>query len=306
MKILITGATGFIGTHLCPLLAQEHQVLAYSRGVCQISDDFASNKNIRFIKGDVCDQKRLRAVMADAELVVHLASTTIPSTSNSNPKNDVETNLLGALNVLDGACAQNIKRLVFISSGGTVYGENNSGKPLNEDSPTNPISSYGIVKLAIEKYIAMYHVVYGLPYAILRVSNPYGQNQYRGRAFGAMSVFHHKIQNDEEIQIWGDGSARRDFIHVSDVTKAIQLACFSRQQSMTLNIGSGQSIALSELISIIANRVQKVPKIKYKDYRGYDVQNVKLDISRAKSALGWEPVISLKKGIDLLVNDSFT
>lgn len=299
MKILVIGGTGFIGRHLCPFLGKDNHVLVMARNPRGDDDSNRTGSNISYVKGDITDRDQVFAAMKGMDYVVHLASTVIPSTSNADPIFDVQTNLVGALNILDAAVEHKIKKLVFLSSGGTVYGEG-TGKPFKEDDPTNPICSYGIVKLAIEKYIQMYHQLYGLPHAILRVSNPYGPGQLGEKPLGVVSIFLDRIKQNMPIEIWGDGSTSRDFVYISDVLDAIKLAMFSPKCRLLLNIGSGVKISLIELIDSISSTLRVEPNVKFKSARNFDVGSVSLNIEKSEKEIQWKPKVKVREGLFLM------
>lgn len=298
MKILVIGGTGFIGRHLCPFLAKDNQVSVMARNPRDDNDSSRSESNISYVKGDITDRDQVFTAMEGMDYVVHLASSVIPSTSNANPIFDVQTNLVGALNILDAALEHKIKKLVFISSGGTVYGEG-AGKPFKEDDPTNPICSYGIVKLAIEKYIQMYHQLHGVPFAILRLSNPYGPGQLGEKPLGVISIFLDRIKREMPIEIWGDGSVSRDFIYIDDVLSAISMAMLSPSKRLLLNIGSGKTVSLMDVVNTISENIGKKPNIVFKLSRPFDVSNVYLDIEKTKKELGWSPNVGFLEGVSL-------
>ncbi|MDP5292270.1 NAD-dependent epimerase/dehydratase family protein [Oceanimonas sp. CHS3-5] len=301
MKILVIGGTGFIGRHLSPYLAKNNHVLVMARNPIDTKISSCSESNISYVKGDITDRDQVFAAMEGMDYVIHLASSVIPSTSNADPVFDVQTNLVGALNILDAAVEHKIKKLVFLSSGGTVYGEG-SGVPFKEDAPTNPICSYGIVKLAIEKYIKMYNQLYDVPYAILRVSNPYGPGQLGDKPLGVVSIFLDRIKRETLIEIWGDGSTSRDFIHIDDVLSAIDSVLWSPNNQHLLNIGSGKLVSILELINLISEIVSKRPNLSYKPSRSFDVESVHLNIDKARSEIDWTPKIDLYDGISLMAS----
>lgn len=301
MKILVIGGTGFIGRHLCPFLGKDNQVLVMARNPRDHDDSNRTGSNISYVKGDITDRDQVFAAMKGMDYVVHLASTVIPSTSNADPIFDVQTNLVGALNILDAAVEHKIKKLVFLSSGGTVYGEG-TGKPFKEDDPTNPICSYGIVKLAIEKYIQMYHQLYGVPYAILRVSNPYGPGQLGEKPLGVVSIFLDRVKRNQPIEIWGDGSTSRDFIHIDDLMSAIGSVIASPSNHLLINIGSGKLVSIQDLISLISEIVGNQPNVSYQPSRGFDVDSVHLSIGKARSEIDWTPKVGLRHGISLMTD----
>ncbi len=301
MKILVIGGTGFIGRHLCPFLGKDNHVLVMARNPRGDDDSNRTGSNISYVKGDITDRDQVFAAMKGMDYVVHLASTVIPSTSNADPIFDVQTNLVGALNILDAAVEHKIKKLVFLSSGGTVYGEG-TGKPFKEDDPTNPICSYGIVKLAIEKYIQMYHQLYGLPHAILRVSNPYGPGQLGEKPLGVVSIFLDRIKRNQPIEIWGDGSTSRDFIHIDDLMSAIDSVIASPSNQLLINIGSGKLVSIQDLISLISEILGSQPNVSYQPSRGFDVESVHLNIGKARSEIDWAPKVGLRHGISLMTD----
>jgi UDP-glucose 4-epimerase len=175
---------------------------------------------VEWIEGDLVNQEDLEAAIQGCDIIYHLVSTTLPKSSNDNPAYDIETNVIGTLHLLDLARKKMGKKVIFISSGGTVYGVPGE-VPIKESYPTNPLCSYGIVKLTIEKYLALYHQLYGLDYCVIRPSNPFGERQRVTGAQGAVAVFLHKALRDEPIEIWGDGTVVRDFIYVGDLTAAL-------------------------------------------------------------------------------------
>ena len=169
--------------------------------------------------------------------------------------------------------------------------------PIPEDHPTEPISSYGIVKLAIEKYLALFHHLHGLDYAALRVSNPYGPYQNPSGQQGAISVFLNRIRTGQPITIWGDGSVVRDYVYISDLVDALELAATMDTGSKLLNVGHGEGASLNELLEIMDGVVDATPEIEYLPARSLDVPASILDVSRARFELGWSPGVDLMQGI---------
>ena len=176
-RVLITGGAGFIGSHLAEaLLAQGHEVRIFDRPHIQIPAELKECHGIEWMQGDFLSVADIQAAVDGVELIFHLVSTTLPKNSNDDPGYDVGTNVIGSLHLLDAAVRLGIRKIVFISSGGTIYGI--PGQiPIPETHPTDPLVSYGISKLAIEKYLKLYHELHGLDYAVLRVANPYGERQ---------------------------------------------------------------------------------------------------------------------------------
>jgi UDP-glucose 4-epimerase len=238
--------------------------------------------------------------MSKADLVFHLASSTYPSTSNSDAAFDLESNLVGSVRMLHYAVKYHVQRLIFISSGGTVYGLPRQN-PIPETHPTDPICSYGIHKLAIEKYLYLFRALKDLDSVVLRVSNLYGEFQSLERPLGAVSHFTHRAIAGKAIEIWGDGEVRRDYIHVDDVVSALLKAIPYKGPERLFNIGSGRSTSLNQVLELIRQRVGKGIVLHYMPARRFDVQENVLDISRATRELDWKPSVSLEVGLDRLI-----
>jgi UDP-glucose 4-epimerase len=298
---LVLGARGFIGSHLTDaLLAAGAQVRAFDRPGIQTVKGAAVDRRpaLTTLEGDLVSTKDIEAALEGVDVCYHLVSTTLPRSSNLDPAYDIETNLLGTLRLLDAAVRQKVKRIVFTSSGGTVYG-NPIDTPIGEAHSTNPTCSYGIMKLAIEKYLALYQQLHGLQSTVLRLANPYGERQRIEASQGAVGVFLGKALRNETIEIWGDGSVVRDYLHISDVVRALLLPMGSDAigASAVYNIGSGQGCSINDLIHAISVVTGRQTPVKYLPGRGFDVPINVLDISKAKAQLEWEPRIGLHEGI---------
>lgn len=291
-----------MGSHLCDALVQAgHRVRIFEKE--HVSKDNISHllSKIEWIEGDFSNAKHLRDAVNGIDVIFHLIGTTLPKSSNENPVYDISSNIVPTVNLLEVARKGGIKKIIFFSSGGTVYGIPRSG-PIPEDHPTNPICAYGIQKLAIEKYLQLYHHLYGLDYTILRIANPYGQRQNPVGAQGAVAVFINKALKKQPIEIWGDGSVTRDYIYVLDVISAV-LAAFEYQGRYKLfNIGSGAGLTLLDIVKSIEKIIGYKLDIQFKSSRALDVPVNVLDINRAQKELQWRPKMpfaaGLKKSID--------
>jgi len=189
-----------------------------------------------------------------------------------------------------------VKKVIFASSGGTVYGIPRV-IPITETHPTDPISSYGIIKLTIEKYLALYKTLYGLDYCVLRVSNAYGERQPVTGAQGVIPAFIYRALQKLDIRIWGDGSAIRDYIHVTDIVSAFLSVIDHKGEPMTFNIGSGTGHSINEIVKTLEEEMEEPLELVYEPSRPYDVPVNILDNSLAKQVLGWEPKVNLRNGI---------
>jgi UDP-glucose 4-epimerase len=296
MKVVILGGGGFLGSHLAEtLLANGQEVCIFDQPAARYLE-YSRERGANIVTGNFFDPDALRAVISDCEVVYHLVSTTVPQTSNDNPRLDVEGNLMGTLQLLEQMRNAGVKKIVFSSSGGTVYGIPQE-IPIKESHPTDPTSSYGIVKLAIEKYLHLYWTLHGLDYCILRISNAYGARQPITPTQGAIAAFLGKATAREEIVIWGDGTILRDYIYASDIANAFLQASLYQGEWKIFNIGSGHGHSLIELIGVIENITQIPVQVKYLPKRQFDVPVNILDITRAKSHLGWEPKVRLEEGV---------
>jgi UDP-glucose 4-epimerase len=300
MECLVLGGAGFLGSHLSEaLLTEGHNVKIFQRPNAKLDrlKDLPSLSGVEWIEGDFLNQVDIENALNGCDIVYHLISTTLPKSSNDAPIYDVETNLIGTLQLLNLICKKNIKKIIFISSGGTVYGLAKK-VPIEESHPTEPNCAYGINKLAIEKYLAMYHALYGLEYSILRLANPYGERQCVTSAQGVITTFLHKVLNNETIEIWGDGKVIRDYIYVSDVIDALLKVKSLTSPTRVFNIGSGQGKSINDLIDAIENLVGKKLSCKYLAKRSFDVPENVLDISNAIQCLKWQPKVSFSQGLE--------
>jgi UDP-glucose 4-epimerase len=208
----------------------------------------------------------------------------------------VQSNVIATLQLLDAMVEKKVGRIVFISSGGTVYGAPKY-IPIDEKHPTDPEVSYGITKLAIEKYLHLYSHLHGIKQVSLRVANPYGERQRVETAQGAVGVFIHNVLKGTPIEIWGDGNVQRDFLHVSDVAEAFAKAVTYTGETSVFNISSGIGTSLNSLMSMI-EEVSGAPVARnYKPGRSFDVPVSVLCNKLAQDDLGWSPRISMKDGI---------
>lgn len=294
---LILGGNGFIGSHIAKILLKNDynvKILSdFKSGISNIEDIVAE---IEIIKGNFLDDTIIKKAVKDADSVFYNIHTTLPQSSINNPIYDVESNVIGTINLLQHLVHSDVEKIIFASSGGTVYGETTS-VPVNEDAPTNPICPYGISKLAIEKYIQYFNYVYGIDYTIFRYSNPYGEGQYPSRGQGVISIFLSEIAKGKSPIIYGDGSMTRDYIYIKDLAEVNLLAISKKSKHHVFNVGSGKGTSLNDLINMMSKVVGKTIIPKYVNPRKGDVSEIVLDITRIKEEYGWEPKTSLVEGI---------
>jgi UDP-glucose 4-epimerase len=280
MNCVILGGGGFLGYHLCQaLLTAGHRVRIFDRPNLERFSLLDSSGSVEWIEGDFVNQGDLEPAISGCDIIYHLVSTTLPKSSNENPLYDIETNVIGTLRLLDLVKGKN-KKIIFISSGGTVYGIPEE-VPIKESHPTNPICSYGIGKVTIEKYLHLYHHLYNLDYCVFRLANPFGERQKVTAAQGVIAVFLHKALHDQPIEIWGDGTVIRDYLYVKDAIAPVVKAITYRVDCRIFNVGSGEGKSLNEVLAAIGALLGKKVRCTYTPSRAFDVPSNVLDISLA-------------------------
>lgn len=291
MVFCILGAGGFIGNALATyLIGKGHSIKTYDKNnICRLGD-----RHVNHYVGDFSTEDRWTDILLDVDVCYHFISTSLPSTSNENPQLDVEGNILGTIRLLDELKNINVK-LIFSSSGGTVYGFGSDGL-ISESESTNPICSYGITKLSIEKYLYLYNVLYGVKSVSLRISNPYGMGQMRNVSQGIIGVFLSKIKKGEKVTIWGDGSIIRDYLYIDDLVSALYSASFYTGNVNVMNVGSGVGTSINNILDVFKKHFNNIV-VEYEPKRLFDVQSNVLNISLIQNELGWKPKVSISNGI---------
>lgn len=298
MKILVLGASGFIGSHLCEaLLHQEHTVRAFSRTLTpHLALLCKTNPNIEWFEGNWSSSQDLIYALNKIDVVFHLISSSSPITSQALV-GEFHENITNTVSLLDNMRILNVNRIIYLSSGGAIYGES-SVVPIPETAPTNPVSPYGIVKLSIEKIIQMYHKLYGMEYCIVRPSNVFGPRQNLNKKQGVISIFIQKIFLEECIEIWGSEKIKKDYIYIKDSINAIVRLLHSKASGV-FNLGSGVGTSLLDIINCISEIHGAKINIIYKNFSSYDVPVNVLDTSKIKSELQWDNEIPIEQGISL-------
>ena len=297
MKIVIFGGGGFIGSTITDRLLQDkHEIRVFERPRVKQYRKFLATERIEWIEGDFSSTHDVSNAVRGMDVVLHLISTTLPKSSNDDPIYDVQSNVVPTLQMLDAMVLHKVGKVVFISSGGTVYG-NPKYLPIDEEHPTNPLVSYGITKLAIEKYLQLYQHIHGIIGLSLRVANPYGKRQRIATSQGAVAMFLHRTLKEQPIEIWGDGTVTRDYIHVSDVANAFSRAIEYSGVQRCFNISSGVGTSLNDLILMLEDVLGKTVERRYLPGRPFDVPVSVLDNAVAYRELGWSPALSMQDGI---------
>lgn len=297
MKSLVIGGNGFIGTNLVDALIREgHTVRVFDRYPSRFREPHPA---VEYVYGDFGNHGEVHEIVQGIDFVFHLAYTTLPHTSNEDPVYDIRSNVIDTVQLLQECRLSKVSKVIFVSSGGTVYGVPEA-TPITEQHPTDPICSYGITKLAIEKYLQLFHRLYGLEYVIVRLSNPYGEQQNPNAKQGAVTVFLGNIAHGKPLTIWGDGEVVRDYIYIGDAVDAmVKAAAYQAPQGAPrlFNIGAGEGHSLNQLIENMREVCDLTVNVKYTPGRPEDVPSNVLDIASAHKWLRWEPQIKLKEGL---------
>lgn len=299
MKVCIIGGGGFIGQWVVrQLLARGDSVVVMGRS----KRPRGLPAEIDYVMAEYGTDKVLGKVMEQVEALIHLAYATVPSTSFSDPIYDLMANVPPSVSLFQQAAAIGIKRLVFVSSGGTVYGDTET-LPIREEASTNPMSPYGITKLTIERYAHMYHALMGLPVVTMRPGNAYGVRCEGGPGGGFITAAVKSAVSGAPLHIFGDGSAIRDYTHVSDVAAGIVAGLVDGVPGETYNIGTGIGLSNADIVSLVGAVLgpeQGQIEVQYQPFRGFDVAANVLDSSRLAAASGWKPIVPIEAGIEEL------
>ena len=296
-RVVIFGGLGFIGSHLChELLKHCSAVRAFDRPG-ESRDTVQSIENrIEIVGGDISNTNEVLEGLRDATVLINLVHTTVPGSSMQDPGYDVVSNVASAVKWLERLEETNLRKIIYFSSGGTVYGIPET-VPITEDHPTNPISSYGVTKLAIEKYTALYANRFGIEYRLVRPSNVYGPRQRLSHGQGVIGILANRALNREVLEVWGEGTHQRDYLFIGDLVDAILKLLVYRGPFRIFNISSGTGHSVLDLIAVLSKEIDPLPRVEHRPGRGFDVPVNILDSSRLRQETGWRPVIGFEEGI---------
>lgn len=296
MKALVIGGNGFIGSHLVDALL----ALDWDVSVLDVQERRfdAMPPRVHFIRGELSQEFLVREALQNANVVFHLAWSTIHEIANRDPATDILANLVPTVRLIETCSQFGVGRVVFASSGGTVYGPAKR-LPIKEIDTQDPITAYGITKLATEKYLQMYHHLLGLDYAVLRPSVPYGPRQNPLGRQGAVAVFLYRVAHGLPLTIYGGGSVTRDFFYISDLIDAFVMCAYKELKAKRVfNIGGDQEISLLQLVGYVERTVSKQAIIEHRPNRKFDAQRIVLDTKLANKVLGWRSRVSIEAGLD--------
>lgn len=295
LRCVVLGGGGFIGTNLCLALARRGaRVQGFGRSLTTT----AVRKHVTWLSGLFEDPSAVARAIEGNSVVFHLIGASTPASSNKDPVADLNASTLNTLKMLEICRESGVNRVIFASSGGTVYGIPRS-VPIREDHPTEPISAYGISRLAIEKYLSLYKYLHNLDYIVLRIANPYGRYQVPTKKQGVIAAMMIYALNGAPLEFWGTGAAVRDFVHIDDVVEAMIAAIFYEGPARIFNVGSGMGRSINQVATDIERMFGNTAtnRIHLGARRGDVPANV-LDIGLIRKEMGWFPKVDWQAGLN--------
>lgn len=298
MNILVTGGAGFIGSHLVRYLLQQGEAVTVLDNLSTGLRSHLPKDGFTFWNMDIRDisiREKIKEAHFDA--VVHLAAQTMVDASIRNPYFDADENVLGTVNLLEAIRLAGISRIVFASTA-AVYGNvAEDHLPITEDFPLHPMSFYGLTKLVVERYLNLYHHLYGLNYVVLRFANAYGERQGDKGEGGVISIFSKRATSGQTLNIFGDGTQTRDFIYAGDIACAIYRALKTDSVNTSYNISTNTEISLNDLVNILISMKEVNVQVVHKDPRAGDISRSVLSNKKAREKIGWNPETNFESGL---------
>lgn len=300
MKILVTGGAGFIASHLVDKLIQaDHSIIVIDNLSTGCRENI--NKKAKFYKLDIQDKKISNVFLKEKpEVVFHYAAQISVRDSVDSPIEDAKTNILGSLNILEACKKNNVKKIIFSSSGGAIYGETDIF-PTSENCKETPLSPYAIAKLSVEKYLYYYYKYFGLKFVALRFANVYGLRQNSKGEAGVIAIFSDKMLQGQQVTIYGSGKQTRDFVFVDDIISASELALKGDQVGI-FNIGTSVETDINTIFLKLKNLLNSTCAEVHGPAASGESQRSCLDFSMAQKVLGWQPKYDLQAGLEKTVN----
>ncbi len=301
-RIVLFGGAGFIGSHLSKkLLQDDFHVTIFTRLTHENKSNLDQLRNkyknkIQIIIEDFSNSKLINEILQPKDIVFDLISSTVPFTSMQSPLRVIQEDIFLHENFIKIACEKRVKKIIFPSSGGGIYGENQV-LPICEEAVPKPSSPYAIGKLTIEYFLRYYAHQYQVECLIYRISNPYGPNQLPKEGFALIPTIVHHIQNNTSPTLFNYGKLIRDFIYIDDLIDAIAISFNRKNKHEIYNIGSGKGVKIKDVWALIKDISHSKVKVLYKEKRIFDIDKVILDISRFKNEFSWKPKTSLSSGL---------
>lgn len=297
MRILVTGGAGFIGSHLTRRLLQaDHEVVVLDNLTTGLRENIPPQAE--FVSMDICDDG-LAAVVANGrfDAIVHLAAQTMVDASIREPAYDAQVNIQGTVNVLEAARQGQVKRIVFASTAASYGDVSTDQLPIKELQPLQPLSFYGLSKVTVERYLALYQQCFGLDYVVLRFANVYGERQGDGGEGGVISIFTRRLAAGQGITVYGDGSQTRDFVYAGDVAAGICAALATANKNTAYNISTQTEVSLLDLIRTLGEVAGREITPAYAPPRAGDIDRSVLSHEKAANGMDWQPQVSLREGL---------
>lgn len=295
MNIMVTGGAGFIGSQIADKYIELGHKVVIADNMSTGNEKYI-NPKAKFCEIDIRDEKIGKIIKENnIELINHHAAHINLRQSVADPKNDIDINITGSVNLFQHALNGGVKKIIFASSGGAIYGEE-PPPPASEDFPVNPKSPYGINKLTIEKYLYYYYTVHNIDHVILRYANAYGPRQSTGGESGIVALFSGMLLNNRQPVINGDGNQSRDYVYVEDIVKANVLAIDSTTEKI-YNIGTG----IETTVNYIFNKLNEITGTSFKEVHGPakigEQRRSVLSYERINKELNWTPETNIESGL---------
>lgn len=295
--VVVLGGLGFMGSHISrALVGRGARVRIFDRLYASHALVADLEPHVEIVEGDINRSNDVIEAVADAGKVIHLVHTTVPGSSMADPVFDITSNVAASAAWLTRLSETDVRRIIYFSSGGTVYGVPRA-ELIDEEHPTDPISSYGITKLAIEKYVAMYSALANVGHCVLRPSNVYGEGQRLHIGQGVIGVLADRALRGDPLEIWGTGESLRDYLHVEDLVAATLALLDYGGPEHVFNVSSGAGHSVLDIVRVISDQLGFKPEIVFQPGRGFDVPVNVLDSSRLHAATGWRAAVRLEEGV---------
>ena len=305
MKVLVTGGAGFIGSHLVrQLLEAEHAVTVLDNVSTGTWQHLPQGKDTCTCwEMDIRDKAaREKIEQAKFDIIVHLAAQTMVDVSIKDPEFDASENVMGTVNILEAARHSGVKRIIFASTAASYGDVTEDRLPIREEETLAPMSFYGLTKVTVEKYLKLYHDLYGLDYVALRFANVYGERQGDTGEGGVISIFAKRIAKEQGITVFGDGRQTRDFIYAGDIAAGIIAAMTTEKVNAVYNLSNQMETSLLELIELMAKAVGKEVEPEFAAPREGDINRSMLCNEAAVRNLNWQPQMDLAEGLARTIN----
>jgi UDP-glucose 4-epimerase len=297
MRILVTGGAGFIGSHTVDALVAtgSHEVSVVDNLSAGKRDQI--NPGTRFHQADIRDAAEVGRIISEArpEVIVHFAAQMDVRRSVADPAFDAQVNLVGFLNLMEAARQHGLRRVVFSSTGGAIYGEQDTF-PADESHPCRPVSPYGVAKFSTESYLFFYKAQYGIDYAAMRYANVYGPRQDPHGEAGVVAIFCGRLLEDKPVTIFGDGKQTRDYVYVGDVVRA-NVAAVTASATGPINVGTGIETDVNQLYRALAAAAGSDRPPTYAPARLGEQTRSVIAAMRARRELGWSPQVTIEEGL---------